>query len=166
MLKELSPKTKIQLISIILLSILALSLLISQSANPAMSLFFNMKRVQEKAYMKFKTTPEARLDYMSVLLDNRLGELESLVKNKNYTFLLTSSLRYSTLAGQMTELVVSNNLKDKAVGTKAQFNNHKKILNDLYIAYPKNTDNLEYKYLEDDMNYLDLYLEKLNQVKK
>lgn len=166
MLKELSIKTKIQLSSIMLLVLLALSILISQSADPSMPLFWGLKRVQEKAHMKLKTTPEAQIDYLSVLLDVRLGELESLVKNDNTNYILPSSLRYSTTAGQITELLMANNFGDKVESIKTQFENHKKVLQNLYEIYPKNTEDIEYKYIEDDINYLDLYLDKLNQVKR
>ena len=103
---------------------------------------------------------------MSRLLDSRLEELQNVVKNKNYTYVLRSSLRYSSLAGEIADLVVTNNLTDKVPGIKQQFLNHQKLLDELYVAYPKNIpDNVEWKYIQDDFNYLGLYLDKLEEIK-
>ncbi len=165
-------QNRIQIILIIVLTIVALSLILSQKATPDNPMLFGLKRLQEKTYLNFKSNPMDRLDYMSSLLDKRLAEIAAILDHKKYDFLLSSSLRYSTLAGEMTDLVISNNLKDKqsfssskVVAVKDQFNKHKKVLFDLYVAYPKNTQNLEYKYLEDDINYLNIYLDKLSEVK-
>ncbi len=160
-------KYKIQLGLIIILAVIALSLLLSLKATPDMVPFFALKRVQEKAFLKIKSTPGDKVDYMSSLLDSRLEELQNVVKNKNYDYVLHSSLRYSSLAGQITDSVVTNNLTDKVEGVKTQFSNHRKLLDELYVAYPKNIrDNVEWKYIQDDFNYLKLYLDKLEKVKK
>lgn len=159
-------KFRIQLGLILVLAVLTLSLLLSLKANPDMPPFFALKRVQEKIFLKFKSNTEDRLDYMSSLLDTRLVELQNVVKNKNYDYVLRSSLRYSTLAGQITDLIVANNLTDEVPGIKKQFLNHQKFLDGLYVAYPKNIpDNVEWKYIQDDFNYLGLYLDKLEKVK-
>lgn len=155
----------IQLGLVVILSLFILSLLFSRNANPDFPPLWGLKRVQEKVFLNFKSTPEERVNYMSALLDDRLSEIKSIVNNKSYTYLLNSSLRYSTLAGEITELVVTNNMADRTAAIKEQFQNHKKVLYDLYVAYPKNTDNIEYKYLEDDINYLNIYLEKLSVLK-
>lgn len=157
-------KTRIQLGMIIILVLLAGSLLLSQKANPDQQLLFGLKRVQEKAFLKLKVTPRDRLDYMSGLLDTRLVELQNVVKNKNYDYVLRSSLRYSSLAGEITDLIVANNLTDKVEEIKTQFLNHQKLVDELYVAYPKNIpDNVEWKYIQDDFNYLGLYLEKIRK---
>lgn len=158
-------KARVQLFVIIGLIFLAVSLLLSQKANPDQKLLFGLKRVQEKAFLKTKTTPQAKVDYMSNLLEARLQEVQNVVNNKAYTYLLPTSNRYFTLAGQITDLIIANNLTDKIPSLKNQFLEHQKILYALYVAYPKNTSNLEYKYIEDDINYLKLYLDKLETIK-
>lgn len=158
-------KTRVQLILIFVLAFFVLSLIFSQKANPDASLIFGLKRIQEKAFLNLKSSPVEKIDYMSALLDNRLAELSNVVKNKNYNYVLPSSSRYSTLAGQITDLVVTNNLKDLAAKIKIQFENHRKILYGLYVFYPKNLpDNVEWKYVQDDYNYLKIYLDKLSQI--
>lgn len=158
-------KTRIQLGAIIILSILAIALLLSQNANPDFGPFWSLKRVQEKIYLKFKNYPQDKIDYMSGLLNVRLNEMNHLVNSKSYGYVLPTSLRYSTLAGQITDLIIANNLKDKIPAITAQFIDHQAVLYDLYVIYPKNSDNVEYKYIEDDINYLRLYLDKLEKVK-
>lgn len=156
-------KLKIQLGFIALLVIFALSLILSQKANPDNPPLFALKRIQEKAFLSLKSNPKDQLEYMSALLNNRLGELSSVVKSKNYNYVLPSASRYSTLAGQMTELLISNNLNGYSDSIKNQFLNHQKVLYDIYVLYPKNFDDEEYKYIEDDINYLKIYLEKLSE---
>ena len=148
------------------MAVLALSLLLSLKANPDMPPFFALKRAQEKAFLRLKSNAESQVDYMSSLLNSRLEELQNVVNHKNYDYVLRSSLRYSTLAGQITDLIVANNLTDKVEGIKKQFLNHQKLLDELYVAYPKNIpDNVEWKYIQDDFNYLGLYLDQLEKVK-
>lgn len=158
-------KSRVQLGLIIILVILAVSLLLSLKASPDMPPLFALKRVQEKAFLKLKPNPADRVDYMSSLLNSRLQEVQDVLNHKNYTYLLYASLRYSTLAGQITDLVVVNNMTGKVPALKEQFLNHQKALDTLYVAYPKNTENLEYKYIQDDFNYLRLYLDKLEKVR-
>ncbi len=133
-------------------------------ADPSIAPLFALKRIQEKVFMKMKTTPTDRLEYMSLMLNSRLNELNSIVRGKNYDHVLYSSLRYSTLAGQMSEEVLTNNLNLRVDAVRKQFSDHLVILNDIYVFYPKNTSNLEYKYIEDDINYLKIYLDKLSAI--
>ncbi len=161
----MSDKTKIQAGLIIFLAIFALSLIISQKATPDFGPFFSLKRIQEKVFLKLKSSPSDKIDYMSALLDTRLQELKSQVNRQSYNYILPSALRYSTLAGQITEMIIANNMKDKVVSTTAQFIAHKKTLQEIYVIYPKNTDNWEWKYIQDDINYLKLYLDKLQSIR-
>lgn len=158
-------KARIQIGLVIFLAVVTISLFLSLNANPDMPPFFALKRVQENVFFKFKSTPAQKVDYMSNLLQTRLEELQNIVKNKSYNHILNASLRYSTLAGRITEEIIANNLTDKKEAVKNMFTAHQKLLDDLYVAYPKNTDNLEYKYIQDDFNYLGLYLDKLSQAK-
>lgn len=155
----------IQVVIIGILIIASVSLILSRNASPNSSLLFGLKRVQEKVFLSVKSGPNDKVDYMSSLLEERLKELGALIKNSSYDYLWSASLRYSTFAGQITDLIVSNRMTDRLEAVKKQFQDHKKVLNDLYVAYPKNTDNVEYKYLEDGINYLDIYLEMLSNFK-
>lgn len=158
-------KTRIQLGLIIILVIFAMSLLLSQKANPDNPALFKLKRLQEKAFFKLKSNPLAKGAYFEALLGVRLEELENLVKNKSYNYILSSSLRYSATAGELTNLVVSNNLKDEVDNLKNTFSDHQKRLYSLTDKYPKDIPgNEEWKYIQDDFNYLGLYLDKLSKI--
>ncbi len=157
-------KTKLQIAAILILAVFALSLIFSQKTNPDNKLLFALKRIQEKAFLSLKGNAGDRLDYMSSLLDTRAEELDSMVKAETYCCILNAALRYSTLAGEITEMIEANNMKDKVPAITSQFQKHKEILQKTYIIYPKNMDNFEYKYIEDDINYLDLYLDKLSKI--
>src|SRR5574337_127114 len=97
---------------IVLFFILAVALIISQNADPNFGPLYSLKRVQEKVFLSLRITPKDKLEYMSYLLDKRLKELEDPIKNNDHNYVLESSSRYFTLAGQMTDLIVANNLKD------------------------------------------------------
>ena len=159
-------KTRVQFVLIFVLAFFGLSLILSQKANPDDQLIFGLKRIQEKAFLNFKSSPVEKVDYMSALLDNRLRELSNVVKNKNYDYVLPAASRYSTTAGQITELIIANNLRDKVEDTKNQFLAHLQVLQEIYVIYPKNFDDEEYKYIEDDINYLKIYLDKLGDYAK
>lgn len=159
-------KYRIQLGLIIILVLFVLSLLLAQKADPNNQPFFGLKRLQEKTFLKLKPDAGSKVDYLGSLLDVRLLELQNLVKNQQYNYILSSSLRYSTFAGQITELIIANNLTDKVGPIKNQFLNHQTLLDALYIAYPKNIpDDWEWKYIQDSFNYLGLYLNKLAKFK-
>lgn len=160
----MSSKIKIQLGVIFVLAVLALSLILSQSASPDSVLFWGLKRVQEKVYLDLKSNPQEKIDYMSFLLDRRLEELESQVERQSYGQILPSASRYSSLAGEITEMIVVQNMTDKVEFITNQFKQHQPVLYDIYVLYPKNTDNVEYKYIEDDINYLKIYSDQLSNL--
>lgn len=160
----MSTKIKIQLGLIAFLVILVLSLILSQTANPDFPPLFALKRIQEKVFLSLKSNPQDRLDYMRILLNTRLEELNNQVKRQSYSHILPSASRYSTLAGEITDSIIANNMKDQVAPTQDQFTQHKKVLNDIYVIYPKNTDNWEWKYIQDDINYLGIYLDQLAKI--
>lgn len=158
-------KNKIQLGLIIILAIFAISLLLSRNASPDNPLFFGLKRAQENVFLGLKTDPRSKVNYLSSILDSRLKEFENIINNKSNKYIWNSSLRYSSFAGQITDLIIENNLTDMVDPYKNQLEDHKKKLDELYVAYPKNTDDVEWKYILDAINYLNAYLDKLAQVR-
>lgn len=159
-------KYRIQLGLIIGLIIIVISLILSQNANPDLGPFWSLKRAQEKIYLNFRNSPQDKIDYMSGLLNVRLNEMNHLVNSKSYGYVLSASSRYSTLAGQITDLIIANNLKDRVPAITAQFIEHQAVLYDIYVIYPKNIpDNEDWKFIQDDINYLKIYLDKLSEVK-
>lgn len=157
---------EVKLASIIFLSILAILLVVSNNANPN-RIDYGFKRAQEKVFLSLKLTPLQKIDYYDSLLSKRLKELEYLTNNKKTYLLWQSSLRYAATAGEVTEVIINNNLKDKANQFVEKFKQHQQAINDLLTNYPGDLDPTEEnsKFLTDAINYLDLYIEKLSQVK-
>ena len=156
-------KARVQFGIIIILLVLSSSLILAQNANPDNPLF-SLKRAQESVFLTLKGNPRDKVDYMTHLLDVRLKEFESLTKAGGDHDMWSSSLRYSTFAGQITDLVIANNLSEMTGPIKKQFETQKTKLNELYVAFPKNTDNGEWKYILDAINYLNFNLDKLNKI--
>lgn len=158
-------KTKVQIGLIVVLLIIAVSLVLSRNSNPDNPPLFGLKRAQENVFLSLKTNPRSKTEYLSAILDSRLKEFENIIKNESYGYMWTSSLRYSTFAGQITDLIIANNLTEMKEPIKKQMEEHKKKLDVMYVAYPKNTDNVEWKYILDAINYLNAYLDKLKEIK-
>lgn len=150
-----------KLVKLVLIFIFAgiLIQLLASSANPS-NLLFPLKRLEEKNTLSNKSNPEDKLNYMLDLADNRLTELSEIVNSKNYRFVLKSSLRYSTQVGEIVNLVKSNNLKDKTQMVTDRLTPHQSVLESLYANYP-DPENTERKYVQDDINYLKIYLSEL-----
>lgn len=156
----------IKKILVVLLAIFVAALFLSPGSNPDFSPLYSLKRVQEKLFSAISVSPAAKADYYQHLLDQRLAEMDHLVKSQHYTYLWSSSLRYAATAGNLTDYIIANNLKDKFSSVTDQFNKHKQVLYDLYVYYPKNINNDEWKYVLDDINYLEANLEKLAAASK
>ncbi len=153
-------KRKIIVFLFSLLIIFILLLLNISVAKPTNRPFYSLLRLYEKTQLSLKSDPKDKLNYQYELLDKRLGELDFIVRNGYSPYILTSSLRYSTTAGQITELIVNNNLKDESQKAKNKFETHMLIVKDLSNKYLKNDG--EIKYVIDDINYLQKYIDLLS----
>lgn len=157
-------RTKIELISIVILVALVILLLTSFGAQPDSGLSYNLKRLQEKVFLNFKFSPEAKINYYNLLLDERLQELKYLVGANKTNLLWSASLRYSTTAGELTDILIGNNLQNQAPYFINKFTKHREELQSLLAGYPRDFSNEDWKFLEDGINYLNLYLDKLSKL--
>lgn len=157
---------QIKLAAIIILSLLAILLIVSNNANPD-RIDYGFKRAQEKLYLSLKFTPSQKIDYYDTLLSKRLNELEYLTNNKKTYLLWQSSLRYAATAGEVTDVIINNNLKDQADQFVEKFKQHQEAINNLLTNYPGDNDPTEEnsKFLTDAINSLTSYIDKLSQVK-
>lgn len=160
-MKQAVRQVKILLIGI--LSIVAILLIASRNATPLTPTSFQVKRLQEKIFMKLKPTPQAKFRYYSFLLNERLKDLSAVAGDDDPSYILTTSLRYSTTAGELSDLIKSNNLTDQIPGVLILFNNHQKSISALVASYPKDF-NEDWKFLQDDINYLEIYSSMLSQL--
>jgi len=142
---------------------LAVSLFVSGNAMPDSADLFRLKRLQEKVFMKMKINSEDKVEYYSFLLNKRLNELKYLVEERQYAYILSSSLRYSTTAGLMTEVITANDMDNVIVPTIKMFKEHQLVFSQLVETYPFK-DSGEWKFLQDDYNYLEIYLGFLSEI--
>ena len=152
--------SKIKLFAIGGLLLLAIALLLSDRALPSSPELYSLKRLQEKIFMIVKTNPRDKVNYYNLLLDKRLNELIAVVGNNQSELILTSSLRYSTTAGLMTEIIKAHHLTDASTIAQEKFKENKKMIRKLDDSYPKD-ENEEWKFIQDDYNYLAIYSQQL-----
>jgi hypothetical protein len=154
---------QIKILLIVCLSAVLILLLMSTNAAPNTPLAFKVKRLQEKIFFSTKRTPIARVNYLTFLLGERLKELTTLAGAKEYSFILKSSLRYSTTAGELTNQIIDDDLKYVIPATLEVFQSHQRSIAKLIDSYPKGIDG-EWKYLQDDINYLTIYSRMLREI--
>lgn len=148
--------TKFKQSLLLSLGIVLVIILLSSGANPDSPELYKVKRIQEKVFFIIQPTPARKAAYYRALLNIRAQELENLVKSKSYNYIVTSSLRYSATAGNLTELIKQNNLSDQKAPTIEEFKTHQRFFESLVSGYPTD-DNEEWKYIQDDVNYLAIY---------
>lgn len=157
--------TKFKFGAMIILLVLAVSLILSNNATPDYGPIYGLKRLQENVFLKAQSSQAKKVDFESLVLDNRLYELKYLVENQKIAYLLSSSLRYSATAGKLVDMIKQNYLFDKIPAISDKFIKHQKIIVGLVAVCQKN-DNTECKYIQDDANYLKLYIDELYSLKK
>lgn len=159
---SLAFNIKLKLGLIIILTISVVCLLVLEKVTPDVPVLYGIKRVQEKIYLKLKP-PTAEVDYYNFLLNRRLGELDYAAKSKDFDLILSSSLRYSATAGEVTDLIIDNGLVDKKETIEHKFTSHKEILTGLSETYPRGGAE-EWKFIQDSFNYLNLNLKRLSEL--
>lgn len=132
----------------------------AKDAYPTSGLY-NLKRVEEKLILATKTTPEQKVDYYIVMLNERQGEVKMVMVSKDYRHLLDTSLRYTSQAGEATNIVVATNDINGAQKLRDQFSKDR----ELFIKYMKNLppNTPEQIHLQDGLNYLKIYKDQLPQ---
>jgi len=147
----------------ILLFVIALSLVLSNSAAPDKELLFGLKRFQEKNFLSLKNSPEDKVNYYIVLLERRLREIEDLRKSENNTYMSPASLRYAATAGELTDFLFQNGLTQYKETILEKFQKDQEKLKFLVDSFPR-TQGDEWKYIEDDINYLKINSERLQKL--
>lgn len=156
---RLIHKIKLGLIAVIFL--LTVGILLSDQALPSSPELYSIKRLQEKIFMIVRTDPLDKVSYYDLLLDKRLEEIISIIENRDFNLILSSSLRYSTTVGLMTELIISNHMVEASNIAVDKFRKHQEIFKKLDDDFPKD-EGQEWKFIQDDYNYLGIYIQQLN----
>lgn len=129
-----------------------------ETINPKDGFKFSFKRLQEKIMLTlFSFYPQPKLNYQKDLLTKRLAELKYVVDNKDISNLQTTSQRYYSQAGQLTEFVLKNNLGKH--GLKDQLSSHLLVLEVLKKQY--NDTTAEWRFIEHDVDYIKNYINQL-----
>jgi hypothetical protein len=145
-----------------IVAIIILVLMNVSVANPRSGVFYNLRRLYEKVQLSIRVDPVDKIHYQYRLLDRRLAELSFIAGSGASPYVLSTSLRYSTTLGQITDLIVQNNMTDEVLTAKEKFDMQLTIVENLINKYPK--DDSEFKYVVDDANYLEIYINKLSSL--
>src|SRR5260221_14531904 len=128
-------------------------------AYPDIPPLYNLRRFEEKIIEYTKTTPDARADYYTHLLQNRLDDIPYVGGSQEYPLFLSTSLSYSATAGTLSNWIISHSLKSRKATTLTLFNKHSAMLKK--ILSKKDTQD-EWKFIQDDVNYLSIYKGKVS----
>lgn len=166
-LDYLNKKDKIFFVMFFLLSSLVTLSIYTPSLNnlSSDSKWVFIKHGIEKVILGTKKDPNQKITYMNSLLDERLTELEGVVASKNYPLFLSSSLKYSSLAGDITNIIMQQNLTNQATNEQKKFADHEKKIR-LLLESNKSDTNDNWKFIQDADNYLHIYSQRLNTVEK
>ncbi len=154
---------RLKLTLAIFLLVTALALILSNTATPNAEVLFNLKRFQEKNFLSLKSSPEEKVNYYFVLLERRLKEIEDLKNSEEKTHLSSASLRYSTTAGELTDYLFRNGLTKYKEVVLEKFQKDQERLKFLVDSFPRDQGD-EWKYIEDGINYLKVYSERLQKL--
>jgi hypothetical protein len=149
---------KIIIISIVVILAVFGTFLFSANAMPD-SPFFVIKRWEEKLIANFKKSPSDQITYNLNLLNTRLYELEYVTATKNYVIFYPTALRYSTAAGEITDISIAHNSQQKQQILN-EFAKHQAKIKNL-LSQKDNQE--EWKYIRDPYNAILIYTSKLTQ---
>jgi len=120
---------------------------------------YKVRRLQEKMTVFTKISPQEKVEYYLSLLDKRFMEMQYVYDKKLDYFAVSTSLRYSATAGEIVEIIKKNNLSAMIPEVRENFENHKTGIKNILDSYPYTNE--KWKFFQDALNYLDLYLGQL-----
>lgn len=153
-------KTFLKLLLLALVSVLVVEAIFIDYIIPTDGIFYIAKRTYEKTVLTLKFDPSKKADYYGYLLEKRLKELIQVLDQGSDRDVMHASLRYYTTVGDLTDLVVANKLSFKIPNLKKQLLKHREILSKIITEYRKE-GSIELRWVQDDINYLDLTLNRL-----
>ncbi len=130
-----------------------------ENVNPKDGFKFSFKRFQEKLKLTlFFYSTKSKYNYEKDLLNRRLAELKYVVDNKDISNIQTTSQRYYTQAGNLTQFVLKNNLDKKDL--EGLLNKHLTSIREFKRQYNDNT--AEWRFINHDEGYINIYISQLN----
>ncbi len=136
----------------------------NETVNPLDKNAYEFKRALEKTkLLLFSPFHDRKAFFYGVLLNRRLAELTRIMDGKDFINLEKASARYSTIAGEYTNYILSNKLHGQIKIAKDQISSHIKIIETLKAQYP-NTEPMMWKFVENDANALKIYYSQLGML--
>ncbi len=132
-----------------------------EEVNPDREVFYKVKRLKEKLSLLTKITPRAKAKYYEELSKRRLAELTYVVKGKNLAYIETSSQRYETTVGRLTELVVTKRVTKENESVQKLLSDQLAVVDELKDYFPYDT--AEWRFVMNDYNSIKIYMEKLQK---
>lgn len=132
-----------------------------EKTNPDNTFNYLLKRFQEKFYLWFSFwSLDRKSKIYTDLTNKRLAELKYVIeKNKMGVFEKTTQRYYSVVGEYVDFLKKSNKVKDYSE-VKQQLRLQILVLEELQKAY--NPATAEWRFVQDDINYVKGYIESLN----
>jgi hypothetical protein len=103
--------------------------------------------------------PSKKADFYEKLADKRLGELDRVVSGKDVANIETSSTRYFTTIGVLTEYINRKNMAGRRDRIAEKLIRHKMVIEELMPTF--NDTTAEWRFLKHDLDYLTIYVSQL-----
>lgn len=130
------------------------------SLNAAVtSPLFPLRRLDEQIILSTKRNPGDHAKYLLMLVNYRMGDLNLVIQQKQHSYFLPASLRFSSAAGKLTDYIKTHNAGQLTPEVRQTFSSDKKTLEKLTKEHQGSTQ--DWKFITDDINYLSIYLTQL-----
>lgn len=130
-----------------------------ESVNPTDGISYLLKRINEKISLFFAFSDGNKVKSYKRLTNVRLAELKFIIENKRQAYFEKSTQRYFTVAGEFVSFITSKNLKSEFIPVREQLQSQIPILTGLRNQY--SPESAEWRFVEDDINYVKGYIDKL-----
>lgn len=122
-----------------------------------------MDRFKEKFTLFFKFRSEDKLSFQQQLVEQRLGELDYVIKNGQGDFIEEVSSRYAAYVGRYGENILSSKNIAQKKQALVMFKNHSQILAVMRDNFPANSS--FWMLLQHDINTIQIYSDKIENSK-
>lgn len=123
-----------------------------EEVNPTDGTQYWIKRAKEKVGLFFSFSTESKIDFQKKLTSTRLAELKYIVENREMGYFEKATQRYFTTAGQLTDFILEKRATNVREEIKELFLSHIPVLAKLRDVY--NPTTAEWRFMEDDVNYI------------
>jgi hypothetical protein len=123
------------------------------------SFFYPLKRIYEKAIIRFYFNSNRKVDYYKSLVQERLAELNYVVEKEYLSEVEKSSQRFSYQVGSLTDFIVDKKFVNMNADLGNLFKKDRVILERLRDNYPANSS--FWMLIQHSINSIDINQQKL-----